>query len=126
MARGALQHCPHCGQGRLFGRYLKVVDACGRCGEAMHHQRADDAPPYVTIFVVGHLVVASAVGIDMAYAWPVWLHALVWLPLTVGLCLGLLPIVKGALIGLQWALRMHGFAAVDAEASLHAPALARV
>ena len=126
MARGALQRCPQCGRGRLFRAYLKVEDTCGRCGEAMHHQRADDAPPYVTIFVVGHLIVAGAVGVDMAYEWPIWLHAAVWLPLTVGLCLTLLPIVKGALIGLQWALRMHGFASTDAEAVPEAPAFAAV
>lgn len=113
MLRGALQRCPHCGKGHLFRAYLKVEDHCASCGEALHHQRADDAPPYVTIFFVGHLIVAAALGVDIAYAWPVWLHMAVWLPLTIVLSLTLLPIVKGALIGLQWALRMHGFGNAD-------------
>ena len=109
MKRGAMMRCPRCGEGRLFRAYLKVNDTCPSCGEALHHQRADDAPPYVTILIVGHVVIGAMLTIDIAYAWPMWLHALVWLPLTVALSLALLPVVKGALIGLQWALRMHGF-----------------
>lgn len=124
MLRGALHRCPACGKGRLFRAYLKVSDACPACGEDLHHQRADDAPPYVTIFVVGHLVLASVLGIDMAYAWPMWLHAVVWLPVTVGLCLAVLPIAKGALVGLQWALRMHGFGGAPDAPDSH-PALVR-
>ncbi len=93
----------------MFRAYLKPRDACPACGEALHHQRADDAPPYVTILVVGHLVVALAVAIDLALAWPSWVNVLVCLAVTAGLSLVLLPRIKGALIGLQWALRMHGF-----------------
>ena len=107
--RGILHRCPACGRGSLFRAFLKVADACPACGEDLSHQRADDAPPYVTILVVGHLILASVVGVDIAYAWPMWLHAAVWFPLTVGLCLAFLPSAKGALVGLQWALRMHGF-----------------
>lgn len=109
VTRGALHRCPACGEGALYRAYLKPVDACQACGEELFHQRADDAPPYVTILVAGHLILAAVVGIDIAYAWPLWLHALVWLPVTIGLCLAMLPVTKGALIGLQWALRMHGF-----------------
>ncbi len=121
LLRGALHRCPACGRGSLFRAYLKVADACPACGEDLSHQRADDAPPYVTILVIGHLVLAAVVGIDIAYAWPLWLHAVVWFPVTVGLCLAFLPSAKGALIGLQWALRMHGFggAESDVEAERH-------
>lgn len=122
MLRGALHRCPACGAGGLYRAYLKPADSCPACGEELHHQRADDAPPYVTIFFAGHLVVAAVVAVDIAYAWPMWLHAAVWFPLTVALCLGLLPTVKGALIGLQWALRMHGFGGAEDAAETH-PAL---
>ena len=115
MKRGAMLRCPHCGKGHLFRAYLKVNDTCPSCGEALHHQRADDAPPYVTILIVGHVVIGAMLAVDIAYAWPMWLHALVWLPLTIALSLALLPVVKGALIGLQWALRMHGFGAAAEE-----------
>ena len=124
MLRGALHRCPACGEGGLFRAYLKVAEICPACGEELFHQRADDAPPYVTIFVIGHLVLAAVVGVDIAYEWPMWLHALVWLPLTTALCLAFLPSAKGALVGLQWALRMHGFGgaedAVDTRPALDA------
>lgn len=122
MGRGALHRCPACGTGALYRAYLKPADACPVCGEALAYHRTDDAPPYVTIFIAGHLVLAAALGVDIAYGWPLWLHAVVWLPLTVALCLALLPVAKGALIGLQWGLRMHGFGDDDGGVGTH-PAL---
>ena len=109
MARGARWRCPACGKGRLFRGFLKVVDDCGHCGEAMHHQRADDAPAYFVILIVGHLVAGLALSIEVAYRPEIWVHWVVLLPLALALCLIGLPTVKGALIGLQWAWRMHGF-----------------
>lgn len=110
IARGLRRHCPACGEGRMFRGYLKVNDACPQCGEELHHHRADDAPPYLTIFVVGHIV-GSLMLLTETY-WPdapIWAHALVWPTLTLMLSLWLLPILKGGLIAHQWALRMHGF-----------------
>lgn len=109
LLRGAAGRCPACGTGRLFRAYLKVSDHCPDCGEALHHQRADDAPPYFTIVIVGHVVVGLLLSVEMAYRPPLWLHGAMWLPLTVLLSLALLPIIKGALVSLQWALLMHGF-----------------
>jgi uncharacterized protein (DUF983 family) len=107
--RGLSLRCPACGKGRLFRRYLKVADHCPSCSEALHHHRADDAPPYFTIAIVGHIVVGLLLAVEIAYRPPLWLHAAIWLPLTVILALLLLPPIKGALVGLQWALLMHGF-----------------
>jgi uncharacterized protein (DUF983 family) len=109
MLRGARHLCPACGRGRLFARYLKVADTCPSCATELHHHRADDAPPYFTILVVGHLVVAGILSVEMALSPQPWVQALIWLPITLVLSLTLLPRFKGALIGLQWALRMHGF-----------------
>lgn len=109
MLKGWRQHCPACGQGRLYGAFLKVVDRCGQCGEVLSHHRADDAPPYMTILIVGHIVVAGALALERAWAPETWVHMVIWLPLTLLLSLLCLPRVKGVLIGLQWALRMHGF-----------------
>ena len=117
--RGFRQRCPNCGRGALFHRYLKVAEACPACGEALHHQRADDAPPYVTIVVVGHIVVPLVLLAERAWAPPVFVHWLLWLPLCLLLVLLLLPRLKGALIGMQWACRMHGFSGPDP----HEPAL---
>jgi uncharacterized protein (DUF983 family) len=109
MWRGLRGRCPSCGKGRLFARYLKVRDHCEACGEALHHHRADDAPPYFTIFIAGHLLVPLVLGFEQAFVPPLWLHAAIWGPVTVAMCLALLPPVKGTIVGLQWALYMHGF-----------------
>jgi len=108
--RGLRGHCPACDHGRIFYRYLKVNDKCSSCGEELFHQRADDAPPYMTIFVVGHVILASMlIAEDEWPDTPIWLHIVLWPALTIILSLALLPMMKGALIAYQWALRMHGF-----------------
>lgn len=107
--RGALCRCPACGEGKLFRSYLKVADTCSVCGEELHHHRADDMPAYIVITLVGHIVLGAMLWAEIHYSPPLWLHSIVWLPLTLFLTLGLLPSVKGAIVGLQWRLRMHGF-----------------
>ncbi len=110
MKRGLMGHCPHCGEGRIFSSYLKVNPTCPHCGEELHHHRADDAPPYITVFIVGHIVVGLMLTAEQFYDdSPIWLNVLIWPLLAVVLSLLILPRVKGALIAYQWALRMHGF-----------------
>lgn len=110
LKRGFMERCPACGEGRIFGRYLKVNAACPKCGEELHHHRADDAPPYATIFIVGHIIGSLMLLVETLWPdAPIWLHAMVWPTLVVMLSLWFLPRVKGALISYQWALRMHGF-----------------
>ncbi len=109
MLRGAKMKCPSCGQGALFWKYLKTVETCGHCGEPLHYHRADDAPAYFTIFAVGHLVLPPVIALDMAFDLPMWLFLALWVPLTVLATIILLPMIKGAIVGLQWALYMHGF-----------------
>ena len=109
MWRGFRCRCPNCGDGALFRAYLKPVDNCSVCGEDMSHQLADDAPPYFTMVIVGHIVVPIMLAVAMATEWSNLTHMLIWLPLTAALTLGLLQPVKGATIALQWALYMHGF-----------------
>jgi uncharacterized protein (DUF983 family) len=109
MLRGARGQCPSCGAHRLFPRFLKVADHCAACGEALHHHRADDAPPYFTILIAGHILVPLLIAVEVALTPPLWAYVLVGAPVAIGLCLALLPMVKGAIVGLQWALYMHGF-----------------
>ena len=86
MRRGFAGRCPHCGEGRLFRAYLKVADSCPACGEVLHHQRADDAPPYLTMLIVGHFIVAGIVAFEaLAPQMPIWLGALGWMALTLSL-----------------------------------------
>jgi uncharacterized protein (DUF983 family) len=120
--RGLRGQCPNCGQGKLFRAFLKVADRCSNCGEVLHHHRADDAPAYFVILIVGHIVVPLALVVEIAYAPPYWLHAAIWLPLTIALAIGLLAPVKGAIVGWQWANYMHGFdPAADHEAGPASP-----
>lgn len=113
MRRGVWQKCPACGRGKLYTSYLEVADACPACGEELHHHRADDAPPYFTIIIVAHFIVAGIMMVEDYFHPDYWLHIAMWFPLTIGLSLWLLPRIKGALVGLQWALRMHGFGGRD-------------
>lgn len=107
--RGFRCTCPNCGGRGLFRAYLKPVDNCRHCGEDMSHQRADDAPPYFTMVIVGHIVVPIMLFVAMRTDLSNATHLMIWLPLTLAMTLALLQPVKGATIALQWALYMHGF-----------------
>jgi uncharacterized protein (DUF983 family) len=109
LKRGFRGLCPHCGQGKLFRAFLKVDDACSVCGEDFTPHRADDLPAYLVIVIVGHIVVPLALMIETNFSPPVALQLAVYLPVTLIASLVLLQPVKGAVVGLQWALRMHGF-----------------
>jgi uncharacterized protein (DUF983 family) len=109
MKRGFRGRCPRCGEGKLFRAFLKVDDHCSACGLDYTPHRADDLPAYLVIVIVGHIVVPLALSIETNFAPPVWVQLATYLPLTLILSLLLLQPVKGAVVGLQWALRMHGF-----------------
>ena len=113
MARGLRSRCPNCGQGRLFRSFAKSVDHCGHCGEEIFHHRADDLPAYLNVFIVGHIVVAGFLIIERVTDWPGWMHLALWIPVTIIMALALIPPIKGAVIGLQWANYMHGFGGED-------------
>jgi uncharacterized protein (DUF983 family) len=109
LMRGWRRRCPNCGAGEMLSGYLQVRAACPACGEALHHQRADDGPAYLTILIVGHLLAPV-----LLFAFTTWRPdplplAVVFSVLTVALSLYLLPRLKGAMVALQWAKRMHGF-----------------
>ncbi len=107
--RGFNLRCPNCGHTHLLSGYLKVAPTCRSCGEMFSHQRADDAPPYFTIVIVAHIIVPLIVIVEKLWSPPIGIQLAVWLPLIAGLSLWLLPKVKGAIVGLQWALQLHGF-----------------
>lgn len=107
--RGFRCRCPNCGEGRLFGRFLKPVANCEACGEDFTHHRADDFPPYVTMVVVGHVVVPFMLSVALATELSIATQVSIWVVVVAILTFGLLQPVKGAIIALQWALRMHGF-----------------
>ena len=109
VARGLAGCCPACGGGALFARFLRVAESCQACGAELHHQRADDLPPYIVIFVVGHLLGWFILMAETRFETPLWLHLALWPALALVLSLALLQPAKGAVVGLQYALGMHGF-----------------
>ena len=109
MLRGVRKKCPGCGRGAVFSGFLKVADSCNHCGEELHHQKSDDAAPYFTILIIGHITVPLLLLVERYLHPPVWVYAATLIPLVISLALLILPRIKGAIIGLQWALRMHGF-----------------
>ena len=93
----------------MFRAYLKVADRCEVCGEELHHHQADDFPAYLVIVIVGHIVVPLVLWVETHFTPSYWVHAATWIPLTLGLALGLLQPVKGMVVALQWRMGMHGF-----------------
>ncbi len=117
--RGLLFRCPNCGEGKLFRSFLKIVDRCEACGADMHHHRADDLPAYIVVVIVGHIVVSLFMGFEATSNLSTWQDLAIWIPLTILLAVALIRPVKGGVVGLQWALYMHGFGGGDAPAESH-------
>jgi len=121
LARGWRGKCPACGTGSLFTKYLKVAPTCRVCGEDLHHHRADDFPAYIVILLLGHILVPLVIEVELNFSPPMWVHLVLWFPLTVLLTLLLLPRVKGTIVALQWRMGMHGFAAAKKRRLASAP-----
>ncbi len=113
LRRGWQRRCPHCGKAALFSGYLKVVAACAVCHEDFSAQRADDGPAYLTILIVGHLMAPLFLWTYFKWQPTPTVMIAVFGSGTVALSLYLLPRLKGALVALQWAKRMHGFGRAD-------------
>jgi uncharacterized protein (DUF983 family) len=104
--RGLLGRCPSCGKSHLFNGYLRVVTNCAHCDAPLGLARADDAPPYFTIFLVGHIVIPLMMYVDRVHAPSTLTMSLVFLPMTLILSLVLLRPIKGGTVGLMVNLNM--------------------
>jgi len=110
MMRGWRQKCPNCGAGPLLFNYLKVHDHCTVCEQEFQHHRADDGPAYLTILLVGHLIAPLLHVVFVQFRPEPIVLFTIFAVGTVALSLYLLPRLKGAMIGFQWAKGMGGFA----------------
>ncbi len=99
----------------MFSSFLKVADACGACGEELHHQRADDFPAYIVVAIVGHVLLSATLWLEMAYAPPLWVAFSMAFPISIAMTLLLLQPVKGVVVAIQWRMGMDGFAASAAR-----------
>jgi uncharacterized protein (DUF983 family) len=113
LKRGFRCRCPACGEGRMFGSFLKVKPVCETCGEELFHEQAHDFPPYVTMSIVAHVILFGIVLVEQHAEWSMLQHMLVWPALTIALSFALMQPVKGAVVAYQWARRMHGFEGAD-------------
>lgn len=120
LLRGLRRRCPSCGEGHLFKSYLKLAESCDQCGTPLGHIRADDAPPYFTIFVVTKIVGGLAFTAERLMPPPMWVHLAVTLPAALLLTLALLPFIKGGVAAVIWSL---GIDVDDPSAPAPAPDL---
>ena len=102
LGAGITGHCPACGRGKLFDGYLKLAPRCDVCGLDYNFADSGDGPAVFVILVTGFIVVGAALIVEVLYAPPYWLHALLWGSLSVLLPLILLRSFKGVLIALQF------------------------
>ena len=107
--RGWKRTCPKCGSGPLMNGYLKVNDECAVCAQELYHQRADDGPAYITILVSGHILAPLMLIVFELFRPDPIVLSVGFSIIFIAMALYLLPRLKGALVGLQWAKRMHGF-----------------
>ncbi len=109
LRRGFMGRCPNCGSGPILFNFLKVHDTCPACKEELHHHRADDGPAYLTILIVGKIMIFL---LHFTFVWfrpePLVLFTIFAVG-SVALALYLLPKLKGAVIAFQWSRRMGGF-----------------
>ncbi|MBR0679666.1 DUF983 domain-containing protein [Roseomonas eburnea] len=103
LGRGLRLRCPHCGEGRLFTRFLKVSPRCEVCGADNTIYPSDDAPPYLTLLLVGHFILPFMFWLDKAWAPAMWVQFAIWLPLITVVTIATLPFMKGAVVGIAWA-----------------------
>lgn len=99
---GLRGRCPRCGEGRLFRGFLQLAPACSACGLDFRFADSADGPAVFIILIVGFVVAGAALLTEVAYSPPIWVHLVLWLPLVLILCLGLLRPLKGVLVALQY------------------------
>jgi uncharacterized protein (DUF983 family) len=116
MLRGLRGRCPHCGKGRLFYRYLKVEPVCQSCGHDLDRYPADDGPAYFTVLLVGHLVIVPFLILCAPLIWKanLWILIPSALGVAAAITLTALPVIKGAVVGLLYAVNVN-----RADAHLH-------
>lgn len=99
---GLAGRCPRCGEGRLFSGFLAVGENCGNCRLDYSFADAGDGPAVFVILIVGFIVVGLALWMEVTMNPPLWVHFLLWIPLTLVLSLTSLRMIKGLLIVLQY------------------------
>jgi uncharacterized protein (DUF983 family) len=104
LLRGFKRQCPRCGRGKMFAGYLTPRESCAACGLVFEPLRADDAPAYFTVFLVGHIAIAGVLLTEQLWHPAMWLQSL-WAPVAAAMMFGFLPLIKGAVMGVIYSSR---------------------
>ena len=102
LKRGLMGRCPNCGEAKLFRAYLKQVEHCPSCAENWGEVRADDGPAWASMLVAGHVLAPFFYLIIFKTNLPDWAATTLLVLLGVGICLAVLPRMKGLFIALIW------------------------
>ena len=100
--RGITCKCPRCGTGKLYAGFLTLKPRCEVCGLDYAFIDSGDGPAVFVIMIAGAIVVAAALIVEVKYQPPFWVHAALWLPLTLAVTLWPLRAIKSLLIALQF------------------------
>ena len=99
---GFLGRCPRCGEGHLFAGVLTIAPRCEACGLDLKFADSGDGPAVFVILIAGFVVLGAALWTELVYEPPMWVHLVIFLPLTLVVCLGMLRPLKGILVALQY------------------------
>lgn len=102
ISTGLRCRCPRCGEGALFDGFLTMKPRCSACGLDYAFADAGDGPAVFVILFAGFIICAMALVVEVRYSPPYWVHAIIFLPLVLIVCLGLLRPMKGLMIALQY------------------------
>ncbi len=105
--------CPRCGKGKLYDGLLSVAARCHDCGLDLAAQDAGDGPAVFVVLILGAIVVALALLVEVAFAPPLWVHIVLWTPVILGGAIALLRPLKAGLIALQYRHRLLGDGQAD-------------
>lgn len=98
---GLKGRCPRCGEGRLFRSYMKPVKSCAICGLDMRFAEEGDGPAVFAILILGFAIAGTALMMEYRFHPPIWVHIIVWIPVTIILGTWFLKILKGIMIAIQ-------------------------
>jgi uncharacterized protein (DUF983 family) len=102
-------HCPACGKGKLFKSLLTVADGCSECGLSFTGHEQGDGPAFLSVLLIGALTGIFAAIVEIKFAPPFWLHALIWIPFVIGGSLFSLRLCKAAIVAAQYRYRKDDF-----------------
>jgi len=108
IATGLKRKCPSCERAKIFDGYLTLKKECPHCSAPIGQIRADDLPPYLTILIVGHIIVPALLYVEFTFHPSMMFQMILWPSLGIALSLSLLPVIKGAVVGLMWSIGMKG------------------